>query len=88
MAKPSTLSDRKTPDVVRKTPNVCGGEACIRDTRHTVSGLTEWQTLGLSDDQIRERHPDLTQADLDAAWSYYRENCDEIDEIIRQDKDT
>ena len=36
-------------DRIRKTPGVCGGEACIRDTRITVRGLVEWHQQGLSD---------------------------------------
>ena len=70
-----------------KTPGVCGGEACIRKTRHTVSGLVQWRKLGLSDAQILEHHPDLSQADLDAAWSYYRDHGDEIDQAIRENED-
>jgi uncharacterized protein (DUF433 family) len=70
---------------ITKTPGVCGGDACVRDTRHTVYGLVEWRRLGLSDARILEHHPDLTQADLDAAWGYYEEHRDEIDRAIRED---
>lgn len=34
---------------------------------------------------ILERHPDLAQIDLDAAWNYYREHREEIDEAMRAD---
>ena len=71
---------------IQKTPGVCGGEPCIRNTRHTVAGLVEWRNLGLSDEQILGHHPDLAQEDLDAAWQYYRENMDEIDKAIREDE--
>lgn len=70
---------------ISKTPGVCGGDACVRSTRHTVHGLVEWSNLGLTDEQILARHPDLTPADLRAAWDYYRQNPDEIDETIRAD---
>jgi uncharacterized protein (DUF433 family) len=70
---------------ITRTPGVCGGDACIRDTRHTVSGLVEWRRLGLSDARILEHHPDLTQADLDAAWGYYEGHRDEIEQAIRED---
>src|SRR6267154_5831139 len=66
---------------VSTTPGVCGGEPCIRDTRHTVSGLVEWRRLGLTDDQILEHHPDLTHADLESAWDYYAKNGPEINRI-------
>jgi uncharacterized protein (DUF433 family) len=68
---------------IEKTPDVCGGEACIRRTRHTVSGLVEWRKLGLSDRRILEKHPDLSQADLDVAWAYFAAHPGEIDEAIR-----
>lgn len=72
---------------VRRTPGVCGGDACIRDTRHTVWGLVEWRRLGLSDERILEHHPDLTPADLRAAWAYYAEHPGEIDTAIRENQD-
>jgi uncharacterized protein (DUF433 family) len=67
---------------IQKRTNVCGGDACIRDTRHNVWGLVEWRRLGLSDAQILERHPDLTQADLDAAWEYFAQNPREIERAL------
>lgn len=72
---------------IQKTPGVCGGEARIRDTRHTVAGLVQWRNSGLSDERILVHHPDLTAADLEAAWSYYRDHAEEIDRAIRQDED-
>jgi uncharacterized protein (DUF433 family) len=72
---------------VQQTPGVCGGEPCIRETRHTVSGLVQWRSLGLSDAEILQRHPDLGQADLDAAWSYYAKHPEQIDLAIRQNED-
>jgi len=68
---------------IEKTPGVQGGEACIRATRHTVWGLAEWQRLGLSDARILEHHPDLSTADLEAAWNYAARHPDEIDAAIR-----
>jgi uncharacterized protein (DUF433 family) len=68
---------------VQKTPNVCGGEPCIRNTRITVSGLVEWRRLGLSDARILEIIQGLTPEDLAAAWDYYRDHQAEIDDAIR-----
>ncbi len=70
---------------ISRTPDVCDGDACIRDTRHTVAGLVEWKQLGLADARILEHHPDLTPADLEAAWDYYEQHREEIDEAIRAD---
>jgi uncharacterized protein (DUF433 family) len=72
---------------VQKSAGVCGGEACVRNTWHTVSGLVAWRRLGLSDAQIRKHHPDLTEADLTVAWSYYRQHAEEIDQAIKEDED-
>jgi type III restriction enzyme len=68
---------------VQKTPNVCGGNACIRNTRITVWGLVEWRKIGLSDERILEIIQGLTPEDLAIAWEYYREHQAEIDEEIR-----
>ena len=72
---------------VQKTPGVCGGEACIRKTRHTVYGLVQWKKQGLSDARILTHHPDLNQADLDVAWAYYAKNPQEIEQAIREDEE-
>ena len=68
---------------VQKTPNVCGGDACIRKTRITVNGLVDWRKLGLSDERILEIIIGLTPEDLAAAWEYYGLHQAEIDEEIR-----
>lgn len=71
---------------IEKSPDVCGGDARIRATRHTVYGLVEWKKLGLTDGRILEHHPDLTQADLDAAWEYYEQHREEIENAIQEDE--
>lgn len=68
---------------VQQTPNVCGGAACIRNTRITVHGLVHYRQLGLSDQRLLEVIQGLTQDDLDAAWDYYAGHSAEIDEAIR-----
>jgi uncharacterized protein (DUF433 family) len=73
---------------IQKNPGVCGGEACIRNTRHTVASLVQWRKLGLSDTRILEHHPDLSEADLEAAWSYYHQHIEEIEQAIHQDEES
>jgi type III restriction enzyme len=68
---------------IEKTPGVCGGRACIRNTRITVWGLVNSRRLGAADEQILENIVGLTPEDLHAAWDYYREHAAEIDEDIR-----
>jgi uncharacterized protein (DUF433 family) len=65
---------------------VSGGDARIRQTRITVWGLIERRNLGLSDAEILERLPDLTQADLDVAWDYYAQHQKEVDQAIRENE--
>ena len=77
----------QTTSWIQKTLGVCGGDACVRNTRYTVAGLVAWRRLGLHDDQILRQQPDLTQADLDAAWEYYDKNSEEINQAIRDDED-
>jgi uncharacterized protein (DUF433 family) len=71
---------------VQKTPGVCGGRACIRNTRITVWGLVNLRRLGAKDTQILESIVGLTPDDLQAAWDYYRQNGAEIDEDIRENE--
>lgn len=71
---------------VQKTQGVCGGRACIRNTRITVWGLVNSRRLGLADEQILANIVGLTPDDLHAAWDYYREHPAEIDEDIRDNE--
>jgi uncharacterized protein (DUF433 family) len=69
---------------IQQSVGICGGEPCIRNTRHTVAGLVEWKKQGLPDVRILEHHPDLTPADLAVAWDYYATHRDEIDQAIKE----
>jgi uncharacterized protein (DUF433 family) len=71
---------------VQKTAGVCGGRACIRNTRITVWGLVNSRRLGASDDQIMTNVVGLTPDDLTAAWDYSREHAAEIDQDIRDNE--
>ncbi len=75
-------SSRAGESVIRKTPGVCGGDACIGDSRIMVWLLVAMQRRGLSDQQILAGFPTLTLADLAAAWEYNRRQPDEIDDAI------
>jgi len=68
--------------LIRKTPGVVGGDACIRRTRIAVWMLMEMKRDGASDMEILSDYPHLTLADLAAAWDYYSVNKEEIDETI------
>jgi uncharacterized protein (DUF433 family) len=68
---------------IQKTPGVCGGDACIRNTRITVHGLVNYKKLGLSDSKILQAIQGLTQDDLQAAWDYNAQHTSEIEDAIR-----
>jgi uncharacterized protein (DUF433 family) len=73
---------------VQKTPEVCGGDACIRTTRIPVWSLVEARRLGFSDQELLNHYdPPLTQADLDAAWAYFDNHRNEIEQAIRENED-
>jgi len=69
--------------LIRKTPGVCGGDACIRFTRIPVWLLVEYRRIGTSDQTLLEAYPDsLTQTDLDASWAYFAAHPQEIERNI------
>ncbi len=68
--------------LVRKTPDVCGGEACVRDSRIMVWLLVSFMRQGMADAELRANYPTITAEDLDAARVYYRQHPDEIDKAI------
>ena len=72
---------------IQKTPDLCGGDACVRDTRITVWGLVEWKKLGLTEPEIVDRVVGLTEEDLEVAWEYYDKNREEIEQAIRDNEE-
>ena len=69
--------------VIRKTPDVCGGDACIGDRRIAVWILAAARRLGYSDAELRTRYqPPLTPEELAAAWDYYDDHRVEIDQAM------
>lgn len=68
--------------MVRKTPGLAGGYACIRDTRIAVWTLISLANQGADDEELRVDFPGLTRFDFLAARAYYQINRDEIDTLI------
>jgi uncharacterized protein (DUF433 family) len=68
---------------IEKSPDVCGGDARIANTRVPVWLLVAYRQDGLKDRDILKMYPDLTQEDLSSAWWYYAEHREEIDEARR-----
>ena len=68
---------------IQKSPEVCGGDACIRTTRIPVWSVIAALRLGVSENQLRAYFTTpLTDADIQAALTYHEQHASEIDEAI------
>lgn len=72
---------------IEKTPGVCGGDACIANTRIPVWSLVNDRYLGMSDAQILKAFPDLNAVDLVNAWAYADAHAIEIEQAIRENNE-
>ena len=72
---------------IKRTPGVCGGDACVGNTRIPVWSLVNDRRLGMSDAGILEAFPDLTATDLVNAWAYAEAHSEEISTAIRENEE-
>ncbi|WP_083234176.1 DUF433 domain-containing protein [Candidatus Marithrix sp. Canyon 246] len=77
----------KTETFIQHTPDVCGGNACIRDTRIPVWMLVSLHSQGATDQELLKDYPSLTLMDLKAAWDYYQDHKNEINQAIAVQND-
>lgn len=69
---------------IQRRPNVCGGDACVRDTRIPVWSIVQAHRLGTSADELRTHFvTPLSAADVKAALEYYAQHAEEIENDIR-----
>jgi len=68
------------------TPGVLGGKARVRGHRIPVHRIAGWWQLGLSIEEILERHPSLSPAALHAALAYYHLNQAEIEASLAEER--
>ncbi len=54
-------------------PNICHGQACIKDTRIMVSVILDNLAAGLSHEEIVQSYPTLNYEDIQAAITYAAE---------------
>ncbi|MBV9125890.1 MAG: DUF433 domain-containing protein [Planctomycetes bacterium] len=74
---------------IQKTPDVCGGDACIRNTRIPVWSVVAARRLGVSDsDLLRYFVTPLSAADVQAAFTYFKQHPEEIEQEIRLNQET
>ena len=72
---------------ISKTPNVCGGRACIAGHRIRVMDIVVLHEMrGLSAAEIAHQYPGITVAQVHAALAYYFDHHDEIQADFRNDE--
>ena len=69
---------------IQKTPGVCGGRACVGDTRIPVWTLIGFLRQGASDEDMIRAYPALTVDHLNLVREYYEAHRAEIDHDIRE----
>lgn len=72
---------------IEKTAGVCGGKACIANTRITVWGLVNARKIGYSEADLLENYPNLSAQDLANAWAYANIFTEEIESDIRENEE-
>lgn len=73
--------------LIRHTPGVCGGEACLGNSRITVWMLEDARRAGISDADLLQDYPSLTARDLVDAWAYVEKHPEEIESAIRVNRE-
>lgn len=71
---------------ISKAPGVCGGDACVHGHRIPVWVLIGYQRTGATDADVLTYYPQLTEADLAAAWEYAAAHHDEIEQAIAENE--
>ena len=69
---------------IQKTPGVCGGRACVGNTRIAVWTLVGFLQQGATDEDMLQAYPALTVDHLNLVREYYETHRAEIDRDIRE----
>lgn len=65
---------------------ILGGEPIVKGTRTPVRAIVEIWRMGTPAEEIPNRLPHLTLAQVFSALSYYSDHQDEINEYIRRNR--
>ena len=65
---------------------ILGGEPIIKGTRTPVRAIVELWRLGISPEEIPNRLPQVSQAQVFDALSYYSDHTDEINRHIQRNR--
>lgn len=71
---------------IQKTIGVCGGAACIRQTRIPVWVLENARRQNISEADLLLNYPTLTAKDLANAWDYADLHRQEIEKEIAENE--
>ena len=74
--------------LIVKTPGVLGGRPRIRGHRVAVHRIAGWWQLGLSIEEIVEKHSTLGLAEIHAALAYHHLHPAEIDGYLAEERAT
>ena len=67
---------------------MCGGEPVVRDTRFTVRSIVSYVLhQGMTVEEVVREWDHLSPAQVYDALSYYYDNQDELDALIRANQD-
>ena len=78
------LKEKHLKQGIQKTLGVCGGEACVGETRIAVWMLVEERRAGCNDEEILQDYPGLNAARLANAWDYAASHAEEIEKAIAE----
>ena len=72
--------------LIVSTQGVAGGKPRIRGHRVPVHRIAGWWRLGLSLEEIAEKHPSLSPAEIHGALAYYHLNRTEIERYLAEER--
>lgn len=71
---------------IESNPKVCGGAACVRQTRIPVWVLENARRQSVSEADLLLNYPSLTAKDLANAWDYVGLHTEEIEKDIAENE--
>ncbi|NCS50366.1 MAG: DUF433 domain-containing protein [Microcystis aeruginosa BK11-02] len=72
---------------ITKTAGVCGGEACVENTRIPVWLLVSLRHQGSTDAELLSFYPQLNASDLVNVWAYAKAHPEEIETAIKEEEE-
>lgn len=70
---------------ITRTPDVCGGQPTIDDTRVRVKNIVALLKEGKRPEEMIVQYPSLNLAQVYAALAYYYDNPDEIEASLQEE---